>query len=245
MNRFALLAPFALAAYAPSGRAQSPPLFPIAECMTVADTIISVRFGYESLAVNILNLPVTAEDNIFIGGGISPWVGQPVVFVPGRHRDVFRADFDLLESPTYTWVIAGRFLHIADDLPLCRDPEQRQVIGMLECLQPPSSGNPLAQARFGYINMGATLALPQRTSRNYFAHPAGIFSSVSQRGQPSLFATGVQRNAFTVQFDPISEPLLIWEIDGEPVPAALNLPNVPLCTPLANLIFADGFEPNV
>jgi hypothetical protein len=225
-------------------QAQSPPLFPVAECMTVADSTINVRFGYQSLATSILNLPVTPEDNIFIGGGTLPSVGQPTVFVPGRHRDVFRVDFDLLDSPSYTWVIAGRFLRIADNLPLCRDREQRQVIGMLECVQPPGSGNPFAQARFAYINTGATLTLPQRSSRNYFAHPGGIFSPASERGQPTQFAPGLHRNAFTVQFDPVSEPLLIWEIDGEPVPAALDLPHVPLCTPLANLMFADGFEPN-
>jgi hypothetical protein len=245
MNAIAVRIFLFLIAAAGAVRAQTTPLFPIAECMTVADTTINVRFGYESLAISVLNLPVTPEDNIFIGGGISPWIGQPTVFVPGRHRDVFRADFDLLESPTYSWVIAGRILRVGDHLPLCRDRDQRRVIGMLECVQPPGSGHPLAQARFAYVNPGAALALPQRSSRNYFASAGGIFSPGSQRGQPASFASGVHRNAFTVQFDPVAEPLLIWEIDGESVPAALNLPNVPLCTPLANLLFGDGFEPNV
>jgi hypothetical protein len=244
MNRIARRVLLMLIASAGTVQAQSTPLFPIAECMTVADSMINVRFGYESFAGGIMNLPVTPEDNIFIGGSISPYVGQPVVFVPGRHRDVFRADFDLLESPTYSWVIAGRILRIQDTLPLCRDHDRRQLIGMLECVQPPGNGNTFAQARFAYVNTGAALTLPLRSSRNYFANAGGIFSPASQRGQPAQFAPGVHRNAFTVQFDPVSEPLLIWEIDGESVPAALNLPNVPLCTPLASLMFADGFEPN-
>lgn len=244
MHRIAMFTALVLAAFSPLTRAQTTPLFPIAECMTVADSTINVRFGYESLALGILNLPVTPEDNIFIGGGVSPYVGQPVAFVPGRHHDVFRADFDLLESPSYSWVIAGRILRINANLPLCRDRDRRQVIGMLECVQPPGSGTPFAQARFAYINTGAALTLPQRSSRNYFAHPGGIFSPASERGQPTQFAPGLHRNAFTVQFDPVSEPLLIWEIDGESVPAALDMPHMPLCTPLANLVFADGFEPN-
>lgn len=100
---------------------------------------------------------MTLSDNIFIGGGISPWVGQPVVFVPGRHRDVFRADFDLTESPSYTWVLANHFQQVDASFPLCRDRDRRQLIGVLECVQPPSGVNPLAQARFAYINLGATL----------------------------------------------------------------------------------------
>lgn len=242
MNRITLLILFALLANAPIGRAQSPAVFPIAECMTVSDMTINVRFGYESLAVTVLNLPVTLSDNIFIGGGISPWVGQPVVFVPGRHRDVFRADFDLTESPTYTWVLANRFQQVDASLPLCRDRDRRQFIGVLECMQPPGGVNPLAQARFAYINLGATLTLAQRSSRNYFASD-GVFGA--SRGQPTTFQPGLNRSAFTVAFDPVTEPLLVWEIDGESVPAALDLPNVPLCTPLASRMFADGFEPNV
>ena len=94
-------------------------------------------------------------------------------------------------------------------------------------------------------NLGPAVALPQRSSRNYFANPGGIVAPASQRGQPSLFQAGVQRSAFTVAFDPVTEPLLVWEIDGESVPAALGLPNVPLCTPLANVVFANGLESSV
>ena len=242
MYRFASLLLMMTAAAA---QAQNPPpVFPIADCMSVSDQIISVRFGYESQAVTVLTLPVTPDDNIVIGGGISPWVGQPVVFVPGRHRDVFRADFDLAESPTYSWVLAGRFLRIDDSLPLCRDREQRQLIGLLECLQPPGAGNALAQARFAYVNLGGSVSLPARSSRNYFGPAGNVFAASGQRGQPFVFAPGAHRNAFTVSFDPVAEPLLIWQIDGESVPASLDLPNVPLCTPLASAVFRDGFEPS-
>jgi hypothetical protein len=57
-----------------------------------------------------------------------------------------------------------------------------------------------------------------------------------------MFQPGVNRGAFTVPFDPVAEPLLIWEIDGESIPAAIDLPNVPLCTPLADIVFGGGFE---
>jgi hypothetical protein len=242
MNRFALPALLLAAAFgAREGHAQVSPVFAKVECMTVADSIIEVRFGYESFASTVLTLPTTPEDNIFIGGIISPYVGQPMVFVPGRHRDVFRASFDLQESPSYSWVIGGRILRINASLPLCRDREQRRIIGMLECVQPPS-GNAPALARFGYVNAGEAVTLTARSSRNYFANPGGVFAAASQRGQPVVFAPGVHRAAFTVSFDPASEPLLVWELDGESIPAALDLPNVPLCTPLANLVFASGFE---
>lgn len=112
-------------------------------------------------------------------------------------------------------------------------------------MQPPSVGNALAQARFAYVNTGAPVVLAQRSSRNYFGDRSALFNGTGNRGQPTSFAPGVHRNAFTVQFDPVSEPMLIWQLDGEPVPASLDLPNVPLCTPLATLMFADGFEPNV
>jgi len=245
MTRILFLLCAALMVCARGAVAQPGNLFPIAECMSVSDSMIQVRFGYQSLAEQVLNRPVTPTDNIFVGGGISGYVGQPVVFVPGRHRDVFRGSFDLAESPSYSWFLDGRVVSFGADLPLCRDREQRRVIGLLECVQPPSTAHPLATARFAYVNTGDQLDLPSRSSRNYFAGPGGVFGAQQQRGQPTSYLPGVHRAAFTVSFDPLVEPMLVWEIDGEAVPAALDLPNVPLCTPLAQALFADGFEPTV
>jgi hypothetical protein len=242
MIRLASLVCLVLAMLPSIGRAQQPPVFGQPECMTVADRVINVRFGYTSFANGILAIPSTPEDNIFIGGIINPVLGQPQAFVPGTFHDVFRADFDLAESPSYSWVLAGRIVRIRDNLPLCRDPDRPQIIGLLECVQPPGPGNPLAQARFGYINTGAQLNLPLRSSRNFFGAPTDVYSPAALRGQPTSFAPGLQRGVFTVSFDAESEPLLLWQIDGVAVPAALGLPGVPLCTPLATTVFDDGFE---
>lgn len=224
-----------------AGSAAAQGVTPIAECLTLSDATMSVRLGYQSIYLTTVQIPITPENNIFIGGITNPYLGQPVEFAPGRAHDVFRADFDLNESPSYAWVLDGHILSINASVPACRDRDQRQIIGLLECVQPPASGSTVAQARFAYVNLGGALALPQRSSRNYFASPNGAFGP--SRGQVTTFQPGLNRNAFTVSFDTSTEPLITWEIDGESVPAAVGMPNVPACTPVASdTVFRNGFE---
>jgi hypothetical protein len=201
-----------------------------------------VRMGYQSTDAAIRELPVTVDDNLIIADFLSPFMGQPVVFMPGRFRDVFRIAFDVSETVSARWLLDGSLLEMNLDMRLCRDRAHSQVRGFLQCVQPPATPGGPALARFGYVNPGDTLTLPARSSRNYFRSAGGIFSPLSQRGQPTVFESGVRRDAFDVLFDPLSEPLLTWEIDGEIVPAALDLPGVPLCTPLSQRLFVDGFE---
>ncbi|HWI72783.1 MAG TPA: hypothetical protein VNT55_12590, partial [Baekduia sp.] len=106
----------ALALAAPA--AASPGLvIPRLDCMvpdTAAHTL-DVRFGYTSLSSTTESHPVVVNDNIFIGGSVSPDSGQPALFVPGTFHDVFRVTFDLADSPSYTWVLDGSFLTVQDD----------------------------------------------------------------------------------------------------------------------------------
>lgn len=107
----------ALCVEATPAAAQTGLVQPILECITVDTQThqLTASFGYRSVANVIMTLPVTPEDNIFIGGSTPPSVGQPTVFVPGRFHSVFSAVFDLSESPSYSWVLNGSILNIRDD----------------------------------------------------------------------------------------------------------------------------------
>lgn len=97
--------------------AQTGLVVPMLECVTVDSQTrqLTGYFGYKSVATQIMTLPTTPEDNIFIGGSTPPSLGQPIVFIPGRFRSVFSAVFDLSESPSYSWVLNGSILRIRDD----------------------------------------------------------------------------------------------------------------------------------
>ncbi len=105
--------------------AQTHVVQPLLECVTVDSQThqLTAYFGYRSIADQIMTLPVTPEDNIFIGGLTQPTLGQPTVFIPGRFRSVFSAVFDLSESPSYSWVLNGFILTIRNDpATYCQGP---------------------------------------------------------------------------------------------------------------------------
>lgn len=115
--------------------AQSVPngtVIPLLTCITVdpQTRLLTAQFGYRNSSSNpgIVTINVTPDDNIFVGGEVNPFVGQPTVFVPGTFQNVFSATFDLNEAPSYAWALNGAILTIRDDpTQYCPPPPPRTL----------------------------------------------------------------------------------------------------------------------
>jgi hypothetical protein len=229
----ALSAVLVAAAAAPEAHAQTLPMGvvePRIECVTGDRQAYVAHFGYRSVWHEVLTLPVMAEDNILFGGSISPFVGQPIVFVPGLHHDVFAATFDATESSHYFWHLNGTTLRFGLDSPHCAYPEMPRVAVFASCATS-VQGSRSATVRFGYLNAAPfPMSYPVPHTFNRMGE-ASVAAESSDRGQPTTLVPGLVANAFTVEFNPERESEVHWTVEGDTAFATPGLPNVPLCGP--------------
>lgn len=145
-----------LAGLAGPDRAHAAPnVVPRLDCIVVNPTtkLLTARLGYTNPSTGLEARAVTPENNLFIGGITLPDLGQPQTFVPGTFRDVFRATFDLAESPSYSWVLDGVVLRIRDD-PAAYCPEVVRAVSAPAVVGTPAVGETLTAERGGWATNG-------------------------------------------------------------------------------------------
>jgi hypothetical protein len=134
--------------------------------------------------------------------------GQPVVFEPGEHRDVFAVQFP---GQRVKWFLTGpdgvrREVEARSDSPACsstRPTPNQSVRPVLECVT--NNGNGTYTARFGYKNDNSVaISIPVGANNRFSPTP-------ENRVQTNTFLSGRRRDVFRVTF---SGGNLVWSLRG-------------------------------
>ncbi|MBD3315389.1 MAG: DUF2341 domain-containing protein, partial [Chitinivibrionales bacterium] len=182
---------------------QGQPVSPVLERVLADGTGGYVAyFGYYNPNTTSVSVPVGFENHCHYYGSGDPDKGQPDLFLPGRHQDVFVVAFD---GSNLVWTLNGRTA-TASGSAAEGYVEFDDVSPVLEEVIANPDGS--FTAHFGYYNPNAVdVTVPRGADNNFHYQGMGNLDM----GQPTLFRPGRHVRVFEVDFDGTN---LVWTLYG-------------------------------
>jgi len=164
----------------------------------------TAHYGYSNTADTSVTIPI-GGNNYFAGGTDDR--GQPTVFLPGRHYDVFTVDFN---GDNLVWALDGKTATASSNLVeyICAG---ESVSPFLTNVVDNCDGS--YTAIYGYENMNSGSVRIPIGDNNKFS------GGTEDRGQPTTFLPGKISDAFRTEFDGNN---LVWTLNGRTSTASSN-----------------------
>lgn len=169
-------------------------------------------FSYNNVTAQALTVPIGSSGSLV--NAFSPGLldqGQPTSFVPGVAKGVVGV---ALTGSNVTWTVRASGSSVSTATATATGPKCAAVQPLIEC-QGYESGE--LRALSGYQNPNPFEVKIGLGSLNFF-NPSPI-----DKGQPTLFKTGLNRGSFEVVLTDPATPL-VWDLNGQKVTASTGLP---------------------